>query len=221
MATLLSDNFDRANSTTVVGAPQVGPAPTIDLGAAGISSNQLYASTAVAHVNWDLGTPDVELSMVVNSISGGNAAGLVLGFSGTTADYYLVQALTTGLTLHRNSPGGILTVLASSAIRYPANNGSVLKFSHKNQVLRVYVDGTLVLRWGLDYPMTATKHGIRMATINNRYDNILAVDAPVISEDYVGAVRTDNNQFKGPEFREPSWAYLGRDTKTEDTMAGA
>src|SRR5919106_1900465 len=98
MATLLQDNFDRANSATVVGSPQVGPAPTIDLGSMGISTNQLYASVTVGHVNWNLGTPDVELSATVNSISGTNAAGLVLGFTTTTAGYILAGVLTTGVT---------------------------------------------------------------------------------------------------------------------------
>jgi hypothetical protein len=217
MAVLLQDNFDRANSTSVVGAPQIGPTPTVLLGTAGINSNQLYASVQPMTMQWELGTANVELTVTVRD----NHGSLILGVVDVNTYWQAHFELTIGVTIFQKFAAGSHTVYVST-VRPPVT-GSVCKFHHKDGIIRAYVDGTLVFRWVLDTPITATKHGARFTSTASRFDDLLGEDAPTITEPVKdGDVHADTLTYLGAEAPGmPGFAYRGRDSKIQDELAGA
>jgi hypothetical protein len=220
MATLLQDNFDRANSTTVVGAPQVGPTPTVPTGVAGISSNQLYGSTAPVNIVWNLGTTDVEISALFSSFGASNGCAIILGYAGAL-QYWLVSCkTTTGIELFKQETAGFVIVTQYTGTT-PNPAGATVKVHYKAGILRVYLEGTQVIRWALDVPITSTSHGIRMGSTAVRTDNILAIDAPTITEPTLTGEMTPEPTNAGDPVLEDGFVYLGRDTKLQDVAAGA
>lgn len=221
MATLLSDSFDRANSTSVIGSPQIGPAPVVQTGVGGITSNTLYPPTAPLNVTWDLGTPDVELSFLASNISS-SVASVLFGYVGAT-DYYLVSFQGgTAVILYRQSVGG-LAQLYSSSVKLPVSGTAVCKAHYKDGIIRAYVDDVLVFRWVLDTPITSHLHGIRLSSGVARADNLLGTDAPIISEPTLDG-SDPNTAFvytAASGVNSPSFAYRGADTKLQDISEGA
>jgi hypothetical protein len=222
MATLLQDNFDRADSTTVVGAPQIGPTPTVPVGVAGISGNKLYASTIPANVIYDLGTPNVELSFVGSTITAAIAS-IFLGYASATDNYQITFQQGQSTQLIRNLVGGS-AALVTTSIKTPISGTSVCQAHYKDGIIRAYVDGVLVLRYVLDAPITVNTHGVRISTSGGgRLDSLLGTDAPTVSEPILTGTRLEQNKTFIPAapFASPSFAYLGRDTKLQDISEGA
>lgn len=215
MATLLSDNFDRANSTTTIGAPQVGPVPTVLSGVGGITSNQLYAPSATLIAVWDLGTVDVELQATATGTTSGRVLGLVLGGAATT-DHYLVQYNLTQVELYRSNPGGFQLLYRQQT---PTTNAAtVVKASYKAGVIRAYHSGNLLLRVPVEQPITSTQHGVRVTHASSiRVDDLLSVDAPTITDAEPPADIAPEFAFGGGA--EAVEVYRGRDTKALD-LAG-
>jgi hypothetical protein len=111
----------------------------------------------------------------------------------------------------------------TSMYKLPVAN-SVCKAHYKDGVIRAYVDGVLALRCPLDAPITATKHGVRLATVNtSRWDNLLGVATVAVpSEDKSGGLQSAAFTYGSGQERAPaSFVYRGRDTKIQDTTAGA
>lgn len=221
MATLLSDNFNRADNASVIGAPQTGPSPVVQTGVGGISGNQMYAPTGPMVATYDLGTADVEISFLAVNING-IIASVVLGYVGGTDYYYVSFVGNNAVSLVRVTTGGSVTLYASS-VKPPTINSSVCKAHYKDGIVRAYVDGVLVFRWLLDAPITSHLHGVRQSTNQVRIDNLLGTDAPVISEpDLTGGLQTNALTFSdGAAFISPAFGYRGRDTKIQDTATGA
>jgi hypothetical protein len=219
MATLLQDNFDRANNATTVGAPQIGPTPTVPTGTAGISSNQLYAATAPINVIWNLGTTDVEMSATFSGF-GSNGVSFLLGHAGSLIYWLVSVKTTTGIEVIRQETAGFYTA-ASWFGAIPNTAGVVIKVHYKDRILRAYHDGVQVIRYVLDAPITSTSHGIRMTPTAGRVDNILAIDAPTITEPTLTGETTEPGDIAGEAFDVDAFAYLGRDTKLQDAAAGA
>lgn len=221
MAVLLQDNFDRADHNSIIGSPQIGPAPVVRSGTGGIIANQLYAptgSTTQLIVTYDLGTPDVEVSFVNNG-AGNNGGQIVLGWVSNT-NYWLVGFTTAGVTLYQVHAANT-TPHAFSDRAKPAANGSVCRAHYKDQVIRAYVDGVLVLRHYVEVPIASNLHGIRQYVTTTRQDNLLAEDAPVIDDDKVNGGMTSNSSLAATDTAPDSFVYKGRDTKVQDQAAGA
>jgi hypothetical protein len=224
VATLLSDNFDRASSTTVIGAPQIGPSPVVQAGVGGISStNSLYGPTSPLNVTYDLGTPNVEISFLAAVIGSAVFDSVILGYASST-DFYTVAFGGGGnnpVQLNRWTVGGSATLYQSS-VKFPANNTSVCKAHHRDGIIRAYVDDVLVFRWTLDTPITSNLHGVRLNTNSARLDNLLGTDAPVIDEPVENvAVQANADILFDAAFHAPTSVYKGRDTKLQDQVAGA
>lgn len=219
MATLLSDDFNRANSTTVIGAPQIGPSPVVQTGVGGISVNQLYSPTPALVATYDLGTPNVEISFPATGIVSSSNS-IVLGYVNAT-DYWMVLFQNaTPVQLYRSTPGGFVSLYSGRA-PYPSN-ATNCKAHYRGGIVRAYVDGILVGRWVLETAITSTTHGVRISSGAGRIDNLLGTDAPVIDEPVGdGATQTEAETTFGAMFFAPSSVYKGRDTKLQDQVAGA
>jgi hypothetical protein len=218
---LVQDNFDRANSSTVIGSPQIGVAPAVYSGVGGIAGNALYQTSGTLVVGWNLGTPNVELSATANLVSTTNGVALALGITSAT-DHYYFFAQTNTLQLIRAYTGGGLLLLTSSAIKLPAASGSVLRTHYRDGVIRCYVDDVLVIRWAVEAPITSTVHGVRLINTVVRMDNLLGTDAPTIAEDYTGGLQSNALTMAAtdPQISQ-AFVYRGRDTQTQDAAAGA
>lgn len=220
MATLLQDNFDRANNTTVLGSPQVGPAPTIASGVMGISGNLAYVSTVTGIAVYNLGTTDVELGFDYSVITTTNSAAVVLGYTSLT-DFYMCNVYSDRIELYKNNLGGP-SLVATSYAKPPTASGSA-KAHYKDGIIRAYIGGVLALRYVVDVPITGTSHGFRATVTSVKFDNLLGVDAPTITEAVPNGQRVDQAKTLLPAstFVTPSFAYLGRDTKLQDISVGA
>jgi hypothetical protein len=215
MATLLSDNFDRANSTTVIGAPAIGPTPTVLSGVGGISTNELYAPTPTLVAVYDLGTVSVEMQAEVTGTASGRAAGFVFGGASAT-DFYYVHFGNAIVETYRQGPGG-LAVMYRRGLTIPSTMVT-LKASHNTGVLRAYVDGTLVLQAPTDGDLTSTRAGVRINHNAIRVNNLLGVDAPTITDTEPPAALAPEVAQVG-DGGEAISVYRGRDTKALD-LAG-
>jgi hypothetical protein len=216
VATLLSDDFNRANSTSVVGSPAVGPAPVTQTGTAGISGNAFYASLAPAIVTWDLGTPDVELSVIGSTLTASNSANLVLGYVSAT-DYWGASLYSDRIALLRSTPGAVV-LLAEAFRTNPA--GTKLSMNYRDKVLRIYRNDELVLNFDVD-TITATKHGLRTNAITPRMDDLLGTDSPPLDADTLGATVSGGGAIATEPFFASAFVYQGHDTKIQDQAAGA
>lgn len=112
---LLLDDFDRPNSVSSVGDPQIGPTPVAQGGVAGIINNQLYFSTgsgSTYSVVWDMGTPNGVIEAPFTDLVAGNSTGfyvrsssdengILIGdsaiYTNVAGGYSLIGAHTTNL----------------------------------------------------------------------------------------------------------------------------
>lgn len=226
MATLLSDNFDRANSTTVVGSPQVGPAPVVLTGTLGINANMLYAPVLVASqaiVVWDLGTPEVEVTALCAALStSARNTNIVLGAASMT-DFYLFVIDTATITLWKMSPGGYITLIQRPL---PVANGATteVRASYKAGIIRCYYGGLLYLQHEVSVPITSTRHGLRLnnvSTTNGKADWVLATDAPGLPVPSTNTTQPPDDLCSAVLALPDGSAYRGRDTKAQDLAGGS
>jgi hypothetical protein len=218
MAILLSDDFNRANTAVgAIGNPQVGPAPTYPTAGAFISSNQLANNTGPASVAWNLGTPNVEMSANIITIST-VTFGQVNLFQGGPEGLLQLTLYTNNVELYLS--GGLIW----SRVMTTPSTGALMKISYRDKVVRMYRDGELIGRVVLDYALTGTAHGVRMSGPTVKIDNVLAVDAPVVDETPTlsGSVPVQgfSSAAGNPTFLD-ALSYRGRDTKTLDQAPGA
>lgn len=219
MAVLLSDDFNRADTAAgAVGNPQIGPAPTYPSAGMRVLSNQLATTTSGGMIAWNLGTPNIEVS----------AAATGLSTSGNTAQLRISEGGPEGsLTFSVNGSSYELYVgltLIWSRSFSPSVSTAAIKMSYRDRVVRCYVDGILVTRMVLDYPVTGGTFAARLGTSFPKVDNILAVDSPVLDEYplLTGGVPVQgfSSTAGTPTFLN-AVSYRGRDTKTLDQAPGA
>lgn len=218
MAILLSDTFTRANNTTVVGAPEIGPTPTVPLGVAGINTNQLSVTTNPAQVVWELGTPDVEFTAVnPNTLASTTGLGIMLGWVNTN-NFWYVYFDTDETTLYQVIGGNLAQTYATTVAA--ASTGATVKASHSDGMIRVHIAGVEVFRWRPEVPLTGTGAGIRFPHTSKFVGSVEASDAPAFpTPDLPGAL--SDQQFAGVDAGLPDgFVYLGRDTKIQDAAAG-
>ena len=220
MATLLSDTFDRANSTSVVGSPQTGPAPTVLTRTCGILTNSIYCSAVVGDggiVVWDLGTPNVELTFARAGITGtGGAAFCVV----SATDYIYADAGIGAITLFRRSTAG-MTPIAAAKVSMTA--GDAYTLSMKDGVFRAVAKGVEVMRQPVPLYTANNRHGFRFAaTTNPSFQSVVGVDSAVLpAMPETGNMREPARIASTPPPIPAGFPYRGRDTKAQDTAGVA
>ncbi len=203
MAVLVSDTFDRANSTSVVGAGSVGPAPTSLVGTWGISANQLYASAVVssrAFIAWDVGTPNVDI-VLTRTAGSLNVGGFIFGAVSAT-DCYMMNWNGTSLGVGR----WIGTAFVAYAGLYVPPGyalGQELRVVHNAGVVEAFVAGATIGRVTLPQVPSGTLAGVYTSTTAERWNDLGISDSAPINMEYDG------------------FTYKGRDTATLDSGADA
>lgn len=179
MATLLQDNFDRANSTTSPGSPQVGGPYTASTGTWGINSNQLYLATLAVGVLLAPGASDVDFYATLplaQSGSTGPSGGLVVR-AADSSNYLFVARNATGTVAVQRLVAGAATALSPD---FPSAINDVLRLVCIGRAVYFCINHICV--WEMDdsrYDAAATQLGFRNSGSGStfRWDNALAVDA--------------------------------------------
>lgn len=199
MAILVQDNFDRANNASVVGAPQVGPAPVSQIGTWGINSNLLYCSATTSSrgfVSWDAGTAEVEISAVVPT----NPTSVYLCFASTSATDAWAVAFDTAsqraaLGRVTNTGFALMDVFGSSPVALSSFTAGMV---YKAGRVKAMVNGSQVGPT-LPFPYTplGTLCGLATTVITTRIDSLLVQDAGAVS----GAIESTGHVYKGRDLR--------------------
>lgn len=158
-----SDSFNRADSTTTLGAPWTvaladGTAGTL---AYGISTNRAYVPTnstgfqeSIAYV--DLGIADIDMSATVAAFISGaaSAGGLMFRGDNVNGGFWLASQVS----LQYKTAGGGLALKAAYSSAFA--NGDTMRVVAKGSAITVYNGATTVLSTSDTRNQTATRHGL-------------------------------------------------------------
>lgn len=205
MTNWLTDDFNRANSTTVVGSPSVGGPYTQQVGTWGISGNTLYTSASTA--NSQLTFPaainlDLSATFVVSGGSTVSASQLMFRWV-DVSNFWMFGRVGTGLVAFTHVAAGVSTqVTASIAF----TDGQALRVVAFGKYLYGFIAGVLVATVEDQYYASAgTPAGFRSnSNTSTRIDDASAVDATTVPSGWGSALAL----------------YKGRDTTALD-LAGS
>lgn len=187
MTLLSADSFDRADSTTNLGSTDgagiLDPlAWTQHTGVWGIIGNEAYTSTtaALAYATVDLGTPEIDLSlvMVVRNDPSGNGAGIVFRLSDTSNFWYARQSSTTGKVQLRKVVAGSDQLVGESPTNHDVN-GDTIRVVARGSSIEVFREGVSQITTTDSHNSTATKHGLlNVVGVSHRLDDWSSIDPP-------------------------------------------
>lgn len=222
------DDFDRANSASVVGAPPTGPTPAVITGVWGITGNELYSPTLGVLV-WECGTTEFDLSATYAHTDLLDTGGLFFGqTAAATVDGWRVwfvgqpgQAVAGTLSSLARVIGSSVYAVASWNSEGLLVEGSVCRVVHKDRFVRVYIGAVEVAALELPEPMQGTRHGFRTTSTVPRWDNlsiVAVVDDPTPSSVVADVVEIPPADSVASA---ASFLYRGRDSKTQDISGGS
>lgn len=180
MTVLVSDSFNRANSTTALGTTDSyngGTAKTwvADVGTWGISNNKAYEITAsTTGLVWvDTGFSDFSVSA---DIAWQSNAGIVARYTSAT-DYIFARIGTTDIKLFKTVAGTSTQIGNTYTFTPSAGTTYNLKISLSGSSLTVYKDGSSVITATDTFNQTATRAGFRnFNDTTSTFDNFQAQD---------------------------------------------
>ena len=138
MATLLTDDFNRADNVTVLGGPVTGGPYTVRLGVWGINTNRALTNTVVnSHVTFPAAV-DVSLQVTLPVL--GSSGGLIARWVDANTNWLFGLNGTVWALMH--SVAGTYTVFSSGPT---AVAGDVIRFVAYGRNLYGLVNGKLVV----------------------------------------------------------------------------
>lgn len=168
----LSDNFDRANSATAIGAAPSGHAPIVWRGTWGVTSNQAYnaGGTSDAAVGWDIGAADAEVRATINATDLGTM--LMVRASDDRTAYTL--AFNPSVKMYRRVSGSF-TQLADYGTH---NDGAVYTLRAQGSTITALKNGTTLGSVTDTNITTGNRVGLRADGSGSRFDNLTAGPYP-------------------------------------------
>lgn len=204
MTVLVSDSFNRANSTTSLGTTDSyagGTAKTwavFGTGTYGIISNQAYAPSGSGHnvAYVDAGQSDVTITVTFAAYDMAGSGGAKIGLRIVDNENMVnIQARTDGIVIYYYS-GGSSTTVNDTAGTLVA--GDVIKVIASGTSIKVYRNGTLFSSATVALNQTATKHGINAQTYPAaRFDNFMIEDV-VTPVALTSTVKSNSTQTATP-----------------------
>lgn len=156
---IVTDSFDRANSTTNVGSADTGQAWQVVSGAWGISSNRAYVSTAVEAniILQDMGSGSYDISCDVEFYTSRNGGLVVRGQDAN--NWITLTVKNTGLSLERKVSGAWAAIGSYS---FTPSNGAThtIRAVVTPTQITCYMDGTQRLNYSNSDLNTLTKTGL-------------------------------------------------------------
>lgn len=220
MTIIVQDDFNRANSASVVGTPTIGPAAVTQAGTCGISSNTFYAPAINSIVTWECSTPTVAMEATFLGIGSTRTLALILGYV-SASDYWAVTYSANDIALYRVRTALTFTPIVMRPFT-PDGTSFLASVSYRDEWVRVGYGGSEVFRVKVG-SIAGTKHGLRANTVSSqRVDNLLITDTPPTAPVTI----TDSDLaipelLPGSRFQPDGFAYRGRDTKTQDNVGGS
>lgn len=216
MTTYLSDDFNRANSTTSLGSPVTGGPYTVRVGTWGINGNQAYTSAAVGEsVVTFPAAIDVDISCKFSVLGGSLVVRWIDG-----SNYWIITTIGgTNLACIFRRQAGVNVQIFQSGLSVVA--GDIVRVIAKGRYIYLYVNNVFVGSVeDYAFPAATVTSGMRIATsIAPRLDDISAADPPTLVPGGVdGGTGMLVSMDFGPNTNSPlpSFLYRGRDTKTAD-----
>lgn len=216
MAILLTDDFNRANSTTAPGTPTAGGPYTVRAGTWGINANQLYtsASTAASLLTFPAAV-NVDFSAKLATLGG--TPGLMVRYV-DAANYWLASVFGGAWLLQRRI-AGTNTTIATGPVAAAGDVARVVAFGGE---IYLIINGKLVTQ--ADDPWQAAATAVAGFYINSstaaRFDDASAVDATAVPGNLSAANLLTDQRI--PTARETgAYIYKGRDTAILDTIGVA
>lgn len=173
-STIVSDQFNRSNSTTAIGTADTGQTWTNTAGTWGINGNAAYVATP-SGAN-DLATVDSGKSdgSVQAVITAGTMTGQGLIIRLTDANNYIyIFASDTSTLIIGTDVAGSFNTIATGARAWVS--GDVLKVRFSGQLITASVNGNVIASVSSAVNTTATKHGLlstASAVATSRWDNV-------------------------------------------------
>lgn len=164
---VVSDSFDRGDSSTSLGSADVGGAWTAFAGTWGISSNKAYhvSTFADGFASIDSGLGDCTIYLTLSTVG----AGGILFREQDTTHYWFVEATATDCKVYRSDGfgGNLISNLGASFA-----NGDIMKVVLAGSSIKVYKNGSQIGSTITDSTYaSATKHGLRDYTGSARYND--------------------------------------------------
>lgn len=224
MVTYLSDDFNRANSTSSPGTPATGGPYTVAAGTWGINSNALYtsASLATAVLTYPSGR-DVDIT--VKFLSASDASGIVFRYVDLNNFWTLYQPASANArwTLARRVAGTLVSVW-DGPIMAAGDTARVVAYG---PTIYVFINGkfygSIADNWAT-VPATSAPSGFYVSSSTvAHFDSVTAVDAIAApsgsSDGGTAGVLTDQRIPAAPQTG--AYIYKGRDTAALDTIGVA
>lgn len=220
MAVLLSDDFDRANSTTSLGSPVAGGPYTVSGGTWGINNGEAYLSTPSAggQVTFPAAF-NVEISYrLAVATSSQVSPGVMIRWIDATNFWFIGRGSNNGYFAIWRCAGGTFAQATPDA---PAVLNDIIRVVAYGDQIALYVNGVqrglVTDQWAAS--TTATTAGMRNGgTSTGRWDSLLVQDvtAPI---NYWGAapeVALSPVAHADASIPQASSLYKGRDTALAD-----
>lgn len=176
----ITDDFDRANSTTTLGSTTTGQTWTYPRGIWGISSNSAYSADGCPAPGFavvESGTPygDVQVTIPVNN----QDARIVFRYVDIN-NYFLAEHVGDGRYVIKKVINGASTTISQTEAALAAN-GDVVKINLDGGTIKLYINSVLKITLS-DFSLFGTKHGLaNWCNAALRFDNF--------SVKYVAAVQ--------------------------------
>lgn len=199
MATLLSDDFNRTTSTTVIGSPGTGgPWTNQNSAVSGIITNQGYLSTANttgtgSHITAP-GAVNVDMSVTFAAYGASQAQGICFRWVDASNMWAFAASSNGGYALYRITAG---VYASQTSLPFLGVAGDVQRVVAYGENIWCFVNGRLVIHIKDPfYGNGASTIGI-IARVNTcRFDTALAVDS---ADPWAGGF--DFNPIKGSKTR--------------------
>lgn len=164
---LVSDSFDRPDSTTSLGIADTGQAWTSILRTFGISGNKAATTVADAAAHLDSGVADADITC---DITHGGDNGLAFRSTGTSN--FMVARLGANKVQAYRRQSGAYTLVGEAAMALTVGQAYAFRVACFGSTIDVYVDGVKKLTVTDSFQSTATAHGLYGSHFNgSRWDN--------------------------------------------------
>lgn len=218
MAVLLSDDFNRANSTTTLGSPVVGGPYTVQSGTWGINSNEAYLTAGIsgAQVTFPAAI-NVDISAKMVLVTNANVShGLMFRWVDANNFWVLARGSSGNMAISR-CVAGALTQVSPDFSQVAGDVVGVKAFGDQIAWYRNGVQlGVLTDQW---FATAGTVAGLRSGGITTpRFDDLLVQDQSAAINTWGASPEGSSPapvEFGSTQTLTPS-LYKGRDTASAD-----
>jgi hypothetical protein len=175
LTNIVSDSFNRADSTTNMGNADTGQTWVQGNAASqpmGIISNQAYMSTGTNGAAWiESGKADVNVKITLPVVPSSSNVHNILTRVTDASNYYMIQNNGTAILLYKRVSGTYTQI--GSSIPYTTLINDVMEVDLSGSTITLKMSGTQKGQWTDSTYTTQTKHGFLLGTTSGRVDDFI------------------------------------------------